>query len=154
MRTLNVWRQLIAVVRHLAYPAPATASPLIESLDAVAAAGEIAAFAVPTQGGGEALAESAVVTMEAHGRTWYKGPPPHVGWWNAARYPEEEVAPVAWRWWDGKRWSKIGFSDELGGMYEESYPAACVWWNDYYPEDAVVPRMTPEQWKEKARAST
>lgn len=178
MRTINVWRQIIAVVRYLAYPkTPAESGEAhcgsdcvecaiaeIEAL--VSASGGVGPFAVlderlilvdscakvPAAGWGFATKDT-VPTMEAHGRTWYKGPPPHVGWWNASLAPGNAVAPVTWRWWDGKRWSKLRFSDlDTPGDNEDGTPAR-IWWSNYYPEDAVVPRMTPEQWKERACAS-
>lgn len=34
-------------------------------------------------------------------RVWHKGPPPHIGWWNASLHFDLN----AWRWWDGENWS-------------------------------------------------
>jgi hypothetical protein len=92
-------------------------------------------------------------TIEAHGRTWRTGPPPHVGWWNASVAPSEPYAPDAWRWWDGKRWS-LYRSKYLQAHEQINYSLMEVWWNAYYPDNAAVPRMTPEQWKERARAAS
>jgi hypothetical protein len=36
--------------------------------------------------------------IEAHGRTWRTGPPPHVGWWNASSSPTSSMATEVWRW--------------------------------------------------------
>ncbi len=33
--------------------------------------------------------------------TWYKGPPPSIGWWPASTL----LNPKLLRWWDGKWWS-------------------------------------------------
>lgn len=77
---------------------------------------------------------------------WHSGPPPHVGWWNASNCRHED----AWRWWNGFSWSLDASS---------KYPAekACdmaaridtyqldIEWCDYYPKNARVPRINPEQ---------
>lgn len=79
-------------------------------------------------------------------RVWHKGPPPHVGWWNASTIND----PNCWRWWDGKRWS-ISVSDltSLGfaALYAKE-PATqdiqeMIEWNDYWPKNARVPRVKP-----------
>lgn len=77
------------------------------------------------------------------GRKWHKGPPPHVGWWNASASNNEDI----WRWWDGKRWSQGVFdtvSCEVAASYA-SQPTAIqgIKWTDYYPKNARVPRLNP-----------
>lgn len=74
-------------------------------------------------------------------RVWHKGPPPHVGWWNASSKKDKEC----WRWWDGKHWS---IPVEMGA-YPPAYYAECKsvtsdhFWTDYWPENARVPRLDP-----------
>ena len=76
-------------------------------------------------------------------RICHKGPPPHVGWWNASVGRNQQV----WRWWDGKRWSEFvsdRTSAETAG-FNADFPAtvSCVQWTDYYPKNARVPRIDP-----------
>lgn len=79
-------------------------------------------------------------------RVWHKGPPPHIGWWNASLGRGSQ----AWRWWDGKKWSipanpsmspqtavkraKYKSHDEVQRSIE---------WTDYWPENARVERKAP-----------
>ena len=78
---------------------------------------------------------------------WHKGPPPHVGWWNASAGRNPDV----WRWWNGKHWSglvrrsadwkkagKVALGPNLFGRQES------IEWNDYWPEGAAVPRINPD----------
>lgn len=77
-------------------------------------------------------------------RKWHKGPPPHVGWWNASDCRN----PRAWRWWNGKSWTGLTFAWE--GASAAAYAATRreyrteIEWTDYYPADARVPRINPE----------
>jgi hypothetical protein len=79
------------------------------------------------------------------GRTWHKGPPPHIGWWNTLRGEVSDPPnPMTWRWWDGANWS-------YGAHAKTCAPSAMaswqknegVVWSDYYPEGARVPRVDP-----------
>lgn len=81
-------------------------------------------------------------------RVWHKGPPPHVGWWNArlALLSCEDK----WGWWDGKGWSTFAYlslsADQVGGRASEKgaiYSGPGVEWCDYWPENARVPRVKP-----------
>lgn len=75
---------------------------------------------------------------------WHKGPPPHVGWWNASLNQN----PSSWRWWNGTEWS-------IAARDTRSAHAAAVFartrsrllkdirWTDYYPANARVPRVAP-----------
>lgn len=79
-------------------------------------------------------------------RTWHKGPPPHVGWWNASR----NELTFCWRWWDGQCWSIPVFvgEDRLNAgskakVKETARLSRCVAWSDYYPKGARVPRVAP-----------
>lgn len=78
---------------------------------------------------------------------WHKGPPPHVGWWNASHWRNEDV----WRWWDGQQWS-----DDATPFYTPQEAAHCAkrpalsWhnaspieWSDYWPAGARVLRVEP-----------
>lgn len=81
-------------------------------------------------------------------RKWHKGPPPHVGWWEASWNRNTNV----WRWWDGFEWSV--HSNQHDNQY-----TACAWahkkvldggsieWTDYYPKNARVPRIDPRKVK-------
>ena len=82
--------------------------------------------------------------MSRTNRTWHKGPPPHIGWWNASQNRSE----IVWRWWNGVEWS-------WGASCNVSAKTAASWaglgtsadygveWSDYYPEGARVPRVNP-----------
>ncbi len=87
-------------------------------------------------------------------RVWHKGPPPHVGWWNASRSGNTSV----WRWWDGRRWSMEVWDDESGRRAKklakvEAPEQFTIEWSDYWPENARVPRIDPRTLtKESAHA--
>lgn len=77
-------------------------------------------------------------------RIWHKGPPPHIGWWNASvDYKTDE-----WRWWNGWNWSWF-----VKSHYSAKEAAVCaqvrseiitpIKWTDYWPENARVPRIKP-----------
>lgn len=76
-------------------------------------------------------------------RTWHKGPPPHVGWWNASYFRSD----FSWRWWDGECWSHICYefmnSREAKNEAKKSLSIHGIEWTDYYPENARVPRVDP-----------
>ena len=78
-------------------------------------------------------------------RTWHKGPPPHIGWWNASILRNSK----GWRWWDGKQWSLLVIeNDSLDLVEEKAKSGALNWtdfieWTDYYPKNACVPRINP-----------
>lgn len=78
---------------------------------------------------------------------WHKGPPPHVGWWNAGRWRSRRV----WRWWDGAGWSDAvgsGCSAKSAGAIAASgfvYGDDTIEWSDYWPENARVPRIDPRK---------
>lgn len=78
-------------------------------------------------------------------RTWHKGPPPHVGRWNASAGRD----PEAWRWWDGRYWSFVAYpgmsanSADINAK-ERLYDACDIEWSDYWPENARVPRVKPD----------
>lgn len=78
-------------------------------------------------------------------RTWHKGPPPHVGWWNA----RDRLLRVAWRWWNGENWSLFAHQWDSADLAERcalmrSKDAAGIEWTDYWPENARVPRIDPD----------
>lgn len=77
-------------------------------------------------------------------RVWHSGPPPFIGWWNASNALSKGI----WRWWDGEYWSVVvRENDQLdtvayyGGIADQ-LPGDLMW-NDYWPEDAVCPRVDP-----------
>lgn len=76
-------------------------------------------------------------------RVWHEGPPPHVGWWNASTTKDH----AAWRWWDGKQWSRATYPHQPAEYAAKE--AACaadvqdVEWADYWPRGARVPRIDP-----------
>ena len=80
-------------------------------------------------------------------RIWHKGPPPHVGWWNASVYSNENC----WRWWDGSNWSGVSYpalKAETAAHYALTPAAeglARIFWTDYWPENARVPRVDPRR---------
>ncbi len=79
-------------------------------------------------------------------RTWHKGPPPHIGWWNASRIG----ATDCWRWWDGGCWSAPVW-DGGGACYAgvtakiKDPEQSIIEWSDYWPENARVPRIDPRK---------
>lgn len=80
-------------------------------------------------------------------RTWHSGPPPHVGWWNASNYRCHDV----WRWWNGVVWSTCCF-DRNAADVAATHAVNAAWdvlqpgikWSDYWPENASVPRINPD----------
>jgi hypothetical protein len=77
-------------------------------------------------------------------RKWHRGPPPHVGWWNASLLQD----PICWRWWNGGAWSidvETTFSTEMLEYYASHVTTQThlVEWTDYWPENARVPRVDP-----------
>lgn len=77
-------------------------------------------------------------------RVWRSGPPPHVGWWIASICQ----ALDAWRWWNGKAWSRAAYPEQTaaGAALEArraSVPIERVEWTDFYPANARVPRLDP-----------
>jgi len=79
-------------------------------------------------------------------RTWHKGPPPHVGWWNASAVKAFDC----WRWWDGKCWSAPAYPKYSARTAAAMAQKPGRWqykieWSDYYPENARVPRSDPAE---------
>jgi len=78
---------------------------------------------------------------------WHKGPPPHVGWWLAN--PIE--SPDIWRWWNGKYWSAgatcwlLKEQAEYRAKHKSLLDNEQIYWCDYYPENARVPRINPNE---------
>jgi hypothetical protein len=73
-------------------------------------------------------------------RTWHKGNPPCIGWYNASAVR----LTGAWRWWDGKCWSECAFV--LCSPREAAYLAKTpengaypIEWTTYWPKNARVP---------------
>lgn len=80
-------------------------------------------------------------------RKWHKGPPPHIGWWNASWCCHIET----WRWWNGRHWSRgaeptnstglvVASAKERAPIFEDD-----IEWTDYWPENARVPRLDPRK---------
>lgn len=99
----------------------------------------------------EPAPKSVVETLKP--RTWHEGPPPFPGWWNATDLAEEhrEAPPLEfWRWWNGEHWSRVAFDDDriadvvaaADAPHEHPLPVA---WCDYWPENARVPRVNPNE---------
>lgn len=76
-------------------------------------------------------------------RVWHKGPPPHIGWWQASYCKDK----VPWRWWDGERWGGTAYASYsplmAGSTAHRETPLSSIEWNDYWPENARVPRLDP-----------
>ena len=78
-------------------------------------------------------------------RDWHKGPPPHVGWWNASANGFHDI----WRWWDGRYWSRpagehMSATEAAALAQERAYYGSDITWSDRWPEGARVPRVNPE----------
>lgn len=80
-------------------------------------------------------------------RQWHSGPPPHIGWWEASAFRNENV----WRWWDGHCWS-APVSQDCGPVHAARLATCKVgdraWavpieWTHYWPANARVPRIKP-----------
>ncbi len=83
---------------------------------------------------------------------WSNEPPPHVGWWLTCN-TRPPVAEGLWRWWNGKHWS-AGIRKSMPSMVAAraaNFPS--LWlnselvWTDYWPENARVPRVDPNEVK-------
>jgi len=77
-------------------------------------------------------------------RKWHKGPPPHIGWWNASDAKMEDI----WRWWNGQEWSaavRESASPHFAGwLAQKNNPGSFpVYWTRRYPKRARVPRVKP-----------
>lgn len=86
-------------------------------------------------------------------RVWHDGPPPHIGWWNASVNRSKHV----WRWWNGEAWglpaSHAASCGHIRRAYDADQPAQCqadIQWTDYWPKNARVPRMRPEDFETAA----
>jgi hypothetical protein len=82
--------------------------------------------------------------MSSNERIWHKGPPPHVGWWNASLGKDCNV----WRWWNGREWSHgTGANNKkpwiTAELIDYSPSSNRIKWTDYWPENARVPRIKP-----------
>lgn len=60
---------------------------------------------------------------------WKVGNPPHVGWWLTA----DHKGVHRWCWWNGLDYDYQGVRKQ----------AHTLFWSDYYPEGARVPRVDP-----------
>lgn len=78
-------------------------------------------------------------------RKWHKGPPPHIGWWNASAWRFGNI----WRWWDGEKWSRSVRNDAeaVVASVTASIPSSQedIEWTDYWPKNARVPRIDPRE---------
>lgn len=80
---------------------------------------------------------------------WNKGAPPHIGWW-LSKVLDSNVQ--RWRWFDGRDWS-MGVEDSARNDFAGSYAIRTagawlvdeVFWSDYYPKNARVPRINPNK---------
>lgn len=85
-------------------------------------------------------------------RVWHSGPPPYVGWWQASMMRAKHL----WSWWDGTQWSNVVSEEScaeranLAATFRHAHNAQ-VEWNDYWPADARVPRLAPEDFEIGAR---
>lgn len=85
----------------------------------------------------------------ANKRVWNTGNPPHIGWWNASEFRD----PLAWRWFDGKKWSRVAwaYSSPYIAAQAANHRVSSSWcmgpilWTDYWPPNARVPRIDPRQ---------
>ena len=79
-------------------------------------------------------------------RIWHQGPPPHVGWWNAATIRDS----CAWRWWNGHHWSMVVYPHhtlphvEVSAITRASWLDIAIEWTDYWPPNARCARLNPD----------
>lgn len=77
-------------------------------------------------------------------KDWNQGPPPHIGWWNAASAPRDDI----WRWWNGYSWSApVGESCDAATAAKQAkvpseLPLSTIRWTHRWPQDAR-PRVDP-----------
>ena len=79
-------------------------------------------------------------------RVWKKGPPPHVGWWNASFRRDID----AWRWWNGAQWSRTmndidnpAFAKMRAATPADMQYQGHIEWTHHWPEGARVARINP-----------
>lgn len=76
-------------------------------------------------------------------RIWTLSTPPFVAWWNAS----VDCDPIYWRWWDGKVWSypvtPSASAAHAAMMARRKAQIGGIYWSDYYPPNARVPRIAP-----------
>lgn len=65
-------------------------------------------------------------------RTWHKGPPPHVGWWNASH----DRCNTQWRWWNGCAWSDAWYPETIRSYVRPTQLSTTARWNGYTWSDA------------------
>lgn len=95
------------------------------------------------------------------GRIWHVGPPPHVGWWNASVALNPRLSNAGdltcWRWWNGAQWSWSAWphyaadyaANMAGGLLGVNNSE--IFWTNYWPESARVPRVDPSAPAEVAK---
>jgi hypothetical protein len=77
---------------------------------------------------------------------WHKGPPPHIGWWNAS---VSKYCKTGWRWWNGVYWSAASFPHNTIKEVAENAKIGIhhgnehIKWTTYWPKNARVPRVKP-----------
>lgn len=82
-------------------------------------------------------------------RKWHKGPPPHVGWWNASFMKSHDC----WRWWNGFFWSEPAWPEyaakyaQMAAKKKQETNSHPIQWTHYYPKNARVPRIDPRKVK-------
>ncbi len=80
-------------------------------------------------------------------RRWLKGPPPHIGWWNASTSKNIDV----WRWWNGRFWSRaVAYcqSPKRAGQVAKMRTKCdinSIRYTTSWPENARVPRINPNK---------
>lgn len=80
---------------------------------------------------------------------WHRGPPPHVGWWNASKVRDV----IAWRWWSGTAWSVPAYPEySMQNVWRMSRRRLSqteqrdIEWTWHWPENARVERIAPWTW--------
>lgn len=81
---------------------------------------------------------------------WHKGKPPHVGWWMIKAFGLKQ----SWSWFDGEKWGGFVWcthNSEIAEIITNSYefPIGFFEWCNYWPENARVPRINPNEPKER-----
>ena len=83
---------------------------------------------------------------------WHSGAPPHVGWWRTDPGAKKllpngrSVALEVWRWWDGVFWS-VAHGPSVVRVITDRTEVSNIMWCDYYPENARVPRINPNEYE-------
>jgi len=87
--------------------------------------------------------KNAEAPVEVGGKTWYRGHPPHIGWYLA----NPTCTDLTWRYWTGITWSTAGLRGDTVEQAnvtakepENDKAIAMLRWSDFWPEGLPLNR--------------